>query len=278
LTIFLVSAKPVEENGAGNGGDLEELDYGEAEVEAEGDAEDKDTKDEVFPFSHSMSCSLRHPESEFIHIRGLTRPFTDRALKAEIMKSGGQIVNFWIDGVKSHCIVQMQSIEEAREVRLAMHNTQWPAANPKMLSVQFDTKENVSSYCFLELTARNERILLPNYRLSIFYRLHSYYLGFQKKDERKRPRSETPPFSRGATEKRERHLEEEKEKREEEKPVKTADSLFMKTKAQPAIYFLPLTEEESAKKSEKRRNLGADMRDGPRRVYSAMIQSILVWV
>uniref|UniRef100_A0A0N4W9X0 RRM domain-containing protein n=1 Tax=Haemonchus placei TaxID=6290 RepID=A0A0N4W9X0_HAEPC len=51
--------------------------------------------------------SFRHPESDIVHIRGLTRPFTDRALKAEITKSGGQIVDFWIDSVKSHCIVQV---------------------------------------------------------------------------------------------------------------------------------------------------------------------------
>ncbi|KIH58811.1 hypothetical protein ANCDUO_10974 [Ancylostoma duodenale] len=123
----------------------------------------------------------------------------------------------------------MQSVDEAREVRIAMHNTQWPAANPKTLSVQFDTKEN----------RKDDR-------------------------ERKRHRSETPPFSRGAVEKRERRdsyqkpdrdhdrdhdrvrdrdrergydrrrdddrgrhrdeRDEEKEKEREEKPVKTADS------------------------------------------------------
>ncbi|WKX88043.1 hypothetical protein Q1695_008005 [Nippostrongylus brasiliensis] len=375
-----VSAKPVEENGGGNGGDLEELDYGEAEVEAEGDAEDKDTKDEVLELDESEERAIRkqkrrlasaaestqehggekkrrvspsrHPESEFIHIRGLTRPFTDRALKAEIMKSGGQIVNFWIDGVKSHCIVQMQSIEEAREVRLAMHNTQWPAANPKMLSVQFDTKENLERHrsglpsssttapatrTDRKLSERDRPVIgqLPGRTASLKITVeaamrenekreetkererrerarterhseshhreeksrdekhesvekdeekhHSEGKTFPKKDERKRPRSETPPFSRGATEKRERrdshhsrhdrdrgrdrerdfdrrrdddrgrhrHLEEEKEKREEEKPVKTADSLFMKTKAQPAIYFLPLTEEEAQQRAAK---------------------------
>ncbi|VDM54625.1 unnamed protein product [Angiostrongylus costaricensis] len=180
----------------------------------------------------------RHPESEIVHIRGLTRPFTDRALKAEITKCGGQIVDFWIDSVKSHCIVQMNSIDEAREVRNTMHNTQWPAANPKTLSVQFDTKENVW-VIFLSFS-------------SIFVFLCASYIDFflQKRDEhdRKRHRSETPPFSRSVTEKRERrrhrHHESEKEKEREEKPVKTADSLFMKTKTQPAIYFLPLTDEE----------------------------------
>uniref|UniRef100_A0A158PBR7 SAP domain-containing protein n=1 Tax=Angiostrongylus cantonensis TaxID=6313 RepID=A0A158PBR7_ANGCA len=194
----------------------------------------------ILALDHSLSKNLyRHPESEIVHIRGLTRPFTDRALKAEITKCGGQIVDFWIDSVKSHCIVQMNSIDEAREVRNAMHNTQWPAANPKTLSVQFDTKENVW-IIFLSLS-------------SIFVLLCTDTRREEEegKKEKKRHRSETPPFSRSVTEKRERrrhrHHENEKEKEREEKPVKTADSLFMKTKTQPAIYFLPLTDEEVGK-------------------------------
>ncbi|XGW24675.1 hypothetical protein V3C99_006257, partial [Haemonchus contortus] len=132
-------AKPVEENGDRDdecsGEHLEELDYGEAEVEGDAEAEDKETKDEVLELDEAEEREIRklkrrliaekktpheheggdkkrkvspsrHPESDIVHIRGLTRPFTDRALKAEITKSGGQIVDFWIDSVKSHCIVQ----------------------------------------------------------------------------------------------------------------------------------------------------------------------------
>ncbi|RCN48460.1 hypothetical protein ANCCAN_05455 [Ancylostoma caninum] len=377
------ASKHAEENGASGGGDhLEELDYGEAEVEAEPDTEDKETKDEVLELDESEERELRrqkrrialgketeteqkterkrkispsrHPESDIIHIRGLTRPFTDRALKAEILKCGGQIVDFWIDSVKSHCIVQMQSVDEAREVRIAMHNTQWPAANPKTLSVQFDTKENMErhrsglSSAATSATpapaSRSERKpsdrerptigTLPGRNPSLKITVEAAMRENEKREEhkererreraraekeadnhkaekdekkekqdekrhhddkhsvrkddreRKRHRSETPPFSRGAVEKRERRdsyqkadrehdrdhdrvrdrdrdrergydrrrdddrgrhrdeREEEKEKEREEKPVKTADSLFMKTKTLPAIYFLPLTDEE----------------------------------
>lgn len=283
----------------------------------------------------------RRPESEIIHIRGLTRPFTDRALKAEILKSGGQIVDFWIDSVKSHCIVQMQSIDEAREVRNVMHNTQWPAANPKTLSVQFDTKENLERHrsglpainsSTPAPATRSERKVsdrerpvigqLPGRNPSLKITVEAAMRENEKREEnkekerreraradkhtenrktdkeevqerseekrhsgdkpagrkgdndRKRQRSETPPFSRGATEKREkrephrherdrdfdkrreedkgahRNNEEEKEK-EQEKPIKTADELFMKTKTLPAIYFLPLTDEEAQERQEK---------------------------
>ncbi|ETN86185.1 SAP domain protein [Necator americanus] len=387
------TSKHGEENGSSGGADhLEELDYGEVEVEAEPDTEEKETKDEVLEVDESEECELhrqkrriahekeadaeqkgekkrkispsRHPESDIIHIRGLTRPFTDRALKAEILKCGGQITDFWIDSVKSHCIVQMRSVDEAREVRIAMHNTQWPTANPKTLSVQFDTKENMERHRSgqsssvtpatpvpatrterkasdrerpvigtlpgrnpsLKITVeaamrenekregnkekeRRERARaekeVENHRIekdekrekpdekrhhedkhSVVSELSLEDTDIKKDDrERKRHRSETPPFSKGAVEKRERRdsyqkhdrdhdrehdrgrerdrererydrrrdddrnrhhdeRDEEKEKEREEKPVKTADSLFMKTKTLPAIYFLPLTDEE----------------------------------
>nr|CDJ93435.1 CRE-ACIN-1 protein [Haemonchus contortus] len=254
----------------------------------------------------------------------------------------------------------MQSVDEARNVRLAMHNTQWPVANPKTLSVQFDTKENLerhrtgtSSAASLSASAPSTRIerklsdrerpvigQLPGRNPSLKItveaavrenekreetkererreraraekhaesrrdkdkeekserveeRRHGEEKHASKKDDhgRKRQRSETPPFSRAALEKRERrdvlpphdrekehdrdpcrdrdrdrdhsrrrsnedrardrHQDTEKEKEREEKPVKTADQLFMKTKTLPAIYFLPLTDEEAQERQEK---------------------------
>ncbi|KJH48018.1 SAP domain protein [Dictyocaulus viviparus] len=371
------SAPKQEENGGSGGENLEELDYGEVDAEADVDMEEREAKDEfryqmlelddsedreiqkqrrqlemAIEESHAEKgekkrkvSPSRHPESEIIHIRGLTRPFTDRALKGEIVKCGGQIVDFWIDSVKSHCIVQMGSIEEAREVRNSMHNTQWPAANPKTLSVQFDTKENLerhrsgltpASSCYPLPATRSERKLsererptighLPGRNPSLKITVEAAMRENEKREEtrekerrerarmekdtdarredeeekkekredkqiseekhsvkkdehdRKRHRSETPPFSRSVIEKRERrdsysrpeydrdrdysrkrdddrgrhrHHESEKEKEREEKPIKTADSLFMKTKTLPAIYFLPLTDEEVAERQEK---------------------------
>lgn len=53
----------------------------------------------------------RKPVSNIIHIRNLTRPFTLNQLK-ELLKRTGSLVeeSFWIDNIKSHCIVSVSSL------------------------------------------------------------------------------------------------------------------------------------------------------------------------
>lgn len=53
----------------------------------------------------------RKPVSNIIHIRNLTRPFTLNQLK-ELLKRTGSLVeeSFWIDNIKSHCIVTVSSL------------------------------------------------------------------------------------------------------------------------------------------------------------------------
>lgn len=54
-----------------------------------------------------MHFRSRHPVSNVVHIRGLTRPFTEGQLRAEIQKNCGEIVDLWMDKVKSHCFVKV---------------------------------------------------------------------------------------------------------------------------------------------------------------------------
>lgn len=39
------------------------------------------------------------------------RPFTIPLLKNEICKAGGEIVDFWIDNIRSHCFVKVEFIK-----------------------------------------------------------------------------------------------------------------------------------------------------------------------
>ena len=63
-----------------------------------------------------------------------------------------------------HIFIQMSSAEEAREVRLALHNSHWPESNPKTLTVQFDTQDNVSRIFAQKTNVNNqmERQFFPN--------------------------------------------------------------------------------------------------------------------
>lgn len=51
----------------------------------------------------------RHPVNRIIHIRCLTRPFTQKALHDLVGKFGSFDKNeFWIDGIKSHCFIKVR--------------------------------------------------------------------------------------------------------------------------------------------------------------------------
>jgi hypothetical protein len=50
--------------------------------------------------------NFRNPPSRWLHIRGLKRPFTNRGLLELLGKFGTvDTDHFWIDSIKSNCIV-----------------------------------------------------------------------------------------------------------------------------------------------------------------------------
>lgn len=90
--------------------------------------------------------------SNVVHISHLTRPFTVNQLKELLCKYGAFKMNtqkqpaeayFWIDAVKSHCYVAYETEAEAESARLALHNVTWPASNPKQLSVEFSSMDDL---------------------------------------------------------------------------------------------------------------------------------------
>ncbi|EFP01459.1 CRE-ACIN-1 protein [Caenorhabditis remanei] len=313
--------------------DDDELDYGDDEEKEQNedsmDAEDvKEEKEKVIQIDRNQgkkddgvkkedkvrgsvshrrvsSPSSRHPVSNIVHIRGLTRPFTERQLRNEIERHGGEIVDFWIDKVKSHCFAQLNTDADAGKVLDAMHDIVWPDGNPKKLAIVFDTEDNMIKYkegrestiiepatiggradrlsttsqtsmlggkASLQITLQN--VIRDNDKLdserkekrgTLASRLTRVDDKDKGKEERKRKRSETPPFSRGAgfmDEKKPKHDEidrgtrrDESSRRvvEEEVPKKSLDQCFKKTAALPPIYYLPLTDEQVAEKNNKKK-------------------------
>lgn len=138
---------------------------------------------------HAQSCR-RFSDLRLVCDVSKVRPFTLGQLK-ELLNRTGTLVEegFWIDKIKSHCYVtvslfpaslwifwgffsffipaypfiifafpQYSSTEEAMATRTALHGVKWPQSNPKFLSVDFCTQEevkvlfqmqNLSSFFFL---------------------------------------------------------------------------------------------------------------------------------
>lgn len=88
----------------------------------------------------------RNPASNVLFVENLTRPFTLPALHALLKTHGNIDTNkFWIDKIKSMCMVAYASVEEAETARKGLHGTRWPPSNPKTLVADFATEDEIES-------------------------------------------------------------------------------------------------------------------------------------
>ncbi|XP_064641650.1 apoptotic chromatin condensation inducer in the nucleus-like isoform X2 [Lineus longissimus] len=224
----------------------------------------------------------KHPTSRVIHIRNLVRPFTLRQLK-ELLERTGKLTEggFWIDKIKSHCLVMYETDLDASKTRQALHNTKWPLSNPKNLSVDFSTEAELENFQDADKPIKRE---VPN-EAAVRDRERERREKERDMDQRNRreppierrpsgrewdrakvvqrspsPRVKSRDRSRSREPKRqpkESRVKERKERKEkkvqdEEPPAKLLDDLFRKTKATPSVYWLPLTEQQ-ALEGERRR-------------------------
>ncbi|XP_049455458.1 apoptotic chromatin condensation inducer in the nucleus isoform X2 [Epinephelus fuscoguttatus] len=217
--------------------------------------------------------------SNIVHICNLVRPFTLGQLK-ELLSRTGTLVEegFWIDKIKSHCYVTYCSSEEAVATRAALHGVKWPQSNPKVLSVDFCQQDELDFHKGLGAAERpgaEEQgpasgrgrtsglpSLLPE-RDQWAEREREMERRERARAEREWDRDKVREFGKPGEEKeggprrsrsRERRRKErgkskekkteKKEKTAEDPPAKLLDDLFLKTKAAPCIYWLPLTEEQ----------------------------------
>lgn len=77
------------------------------------------------------------PASPVLRVTNLVRPFTVPALK-ELLEKHGKILRFWMDPIKTCCVAEYGSVQEASATRNAVHGTVWPPQfSHKKLSVEF---------------------------------------------------------------------------------------------------------------------------------------------
>jgi len=169
--------------------------------------------------------------SVYLHIENLVRPFTIGQLKGLVGKTG--VISedgFWINNIKSHCYVQLSSEEEATATREAMHGLKWPSGNPKNLKVDFAVLD--------KMFKETDGLLGEKSKVVVEIPDEEEDEESQKKRERKLSEN------RKSADKNVRNKSVKKDS-----PAKLLDDLFRKTKATPCIYWLPLSDEEIAKRS-----------------------------
>jgi len=175
-------------------------------------------------------------ESQVVHVLNLVRPFTNKQL-LEFLKEAGELdeESFWIDRIKSNCIVKYNALESAINCRKLVHGKNWPSSNPKELRVMYSTEEK------LKEAKENGCVTQSNGRQkSPVRRFGGMRSEQQFEKDRMTGRDRRSPI-RAPRAKTESPVQSEES--EGEGGI-SLDELFKKTKTSPSLYWLPLTEDE----------------------------------
>ncbi|XP_054164445.1 apoptotic chromatin condensation inducer in the nucleus-like [Oppia nitens] len=208
--------------------------------------ENKPKIEEQSPKKREVSPA-RNAATEVLFIQNLVRPFTLLQLK-DVLGKNGKIIEerFWIDRIKSKCYVTYENIDEAIATRQALHGTQWPTSNPKLLSVDFSTKEELDTYLVGETVVNRDLIKnnnenVNNNKYDIVIKNDENKPALQEKDSNN---SESRPIREWD---REKLVPKEDERRNRRRPIS------------------PVTRDRSQEKDVKRRRQETS-KDGERRV------------
>ncbi|KRZ69617.1 Apoptotic chromatin condensation inducer in the nucleus, partial [Trichinella papuae] len=158
--------------------------------------------------------------SPVIYVRCLTRPYAIPALH-NILGSFGSYSkkNFWINNIKSSCLVKYDDIESAVKARDALHNVRWPASNPKTLHVDFSTTEELESLlATVESEEASEEVLVSAVPVAV---------------------GEPDASGKKVTSKL--------------VAAQKLAQLFQRTKTKPSLYYLPLTSEQAEMRIDERK-------------------------
>jgi len=176
-------------------------------------------------------------ESQVVHVLNLVRPFTNKQL-LEFLKEAGELDedSFWIDRIKSNCIVKYNALESAINCRKLVHGKNWPSSNPKELRVMYSTEEKLK-----EAKENGSVSTQSNGRQkSPVRRFGGMRSEQQFEKDRKTGRDRRSPI-RAPRAKTESPVQSEES--EGEGGI-SLDELFKKTKTSPSLYWLPMTEDE----------------------------------
>ncbi|CAF0835045.1 unnamed protein product [Rotaria sordida] len=214
--------------------------------------------------------AINEPLSQILYISGLTRPFSLLQLK-ELLHRYGTLVDgqFWLNKIKSQCLVAYNTIEEAQNAREALDGCRWPSTNPKILSVRFaqqnelefskthDLPPDQMSMDAIERIIQDKSNIIPSRRSpspidGIKSNTKKNHLGVREWNMSKLQEEKCSGFI----------IPEEKQEEESiksnESPMKGLDEYFRKTKSKPSIYWLPLTEEQIIERNHRQEQRNAE--------------------
>lgn len=264
--------------------DHEAVDY---EAPEEEDKPDNDIDDSKSDKSTAAKINDVEPKNKpsvkrllttcVIRITNLVRPFTVGQLRDLLQRTGKIVPNgFWIDTIKSQCIVEYENEDQAIETVYALNESQWPSTNPKFLRVVFTDKEELNKALngtHPDKLVKQKESKVENLRHQVenqiilreWDRGKLEDMNGEKEDKPiKRKISDDPHTLKDKKAKKdEKDLQDKrrksKSKTPERIPTKSLDELFRKTKTTPTLYWSPLSTEQIAEREDQRRKHLAEM-------------------
>lgn len=199
-----------------------------------------------------------------IHITELIRTFQIHELEELAAKSGGAVRYCWVNKIKSEAYVVYEAAESATAAFKAMNGLQWPRSSTKRLQVAFGTEDEFRKVVREDaqrggnpIAAELWKKLFPGEELVVNPPLCE---GAQKRASETKdslePLRKLFRSDNKLSESKEDKKEDEPEDDNQDPPLQKipVDELFMKTKAEPHIYYLPLIIENEEEKEESKEN------------------------
>jgi apoptotic chromatin condensation inducer in the nucleus len=168
-------------------------------------------------------------------VTNLVRPFTLSQLQ-DFLRVHGEFSDFWIDKIKSNCILKYDSVESAINCRKIIHGKKWPSSNPKSLRVIYTTTEK------LELAKSGNLTGSVSSKETI-------------RREKNKSESRSPNRGNMRSDKefaKDKAASSDESEEGDEGPDIQLDDLFKKTKTTPALYWSPLTDAQVQQRDEAR--------------------------
>jgi len=265
--------------------DHEAVDYEAPEDEEKPDIDDNDDSksdktlvEEIVNVEPKKKSSVKRiATTSVIRITNLVRPFTVGQLRDLLQRTGKIVSNgFWIDTIKSQCIVEYENEDQAIETVYALNESQWPSTNPKFLRVVFTDKEELHKALngthpdrlIKQKDPKVEKLRTQidnNIILREWDRGKLEDINGEKDDKsiKRKMTDDSHVIKDKKLKKDEKNIldkrRKSKSKTAEQIPTKSLDELFKKTKTSPTLYWSPLSTEQIAEKEDQRRKHLAEM-------------------
>jgi len=228
--------------------------------------------------SVKKSSVKRTITTNVIRITNLVRPFTVGQLRDLLQRTGKIVSNgFWIDTIKSQCIVEYENEDQAIETVYALNESQWPSTNPKFLRVVFTDKEELNKALNGthpdKLSKQKELPKVEKLRTQLDNHIILREWDRGKLEDMNGEKEGDKPIKRKIPDNI--HVQKDKKMKKDEKnldrrkksksktperiPTKSLDELFRKTKTTPTLYWSPLSIEQITEKEDQRRKHLAEM-------------------